>query len=99
MFKEHDLITLTADIPLDKIFDVPSGSPLLEGNDNREGLIPGDIGTVVCIYDKGEAFEVEFIEPSGHTVAIATILPSQARPATKKDIANYRFASIQHALA
>ena len=99
MFKEHNLITLTTDIPLDQIFDVPSGSPLLEGNHKREGLIPGDIGTVVCVYDKGEAFEVEFMEPSGHTVAIATILPSQVRPATKKDIANYRFSSIHHAPA
>ena len=99
MFKEHDLITLMADIPQEHIFDVPSDSPLLESNHLGEGLKSGDVGTVVCVYNDGEAFEVEFLEPTGRTVAIATVLPSQARPATKKDISNYRFASTHRALA
>lgn len=95
MFKELDVIVLTTDIPLDRIFDVPSDSPLLGLGD---GLKSGDVGAVVCVYNKGEAFEVEFLEPTGHTVAIATILPFQARPATGEDIANYRFAPNQPAL-
>ena len=56
-----------------------------------DGLRPGDVGTVVYVQGNGEAFEVEFLEPDGYTVAIATVLPSQARLATKEDLANYRF--------
>ena len=93
MFKELDVIVLTTDIPLGRIFDVPSDSPLLDNDHIGKGLKPGDVGTIVCVYNDGEAFEVEFLESSGHTVAIATVLSSQARLATRKDIANYRFAS------
>ena len=98
MFKELDVIALTTDIPLDRIFDVPSDSPLLESDHLGEGLKSGDVGAVVCVYNDGEAFEAEFLEPTGRTVAIATILPFQARPATREDIANYRFAPNQPAL-
>ncbi len=98
MFKELDVIVLTTDIPLDRIFDVPDDSPLLESVHPYKGLKSGDVGTIVCVYNNGEAFEVEFLEPTGYTVAIATVLPSQARPATSKDMVNYRFASNQPAL-
>lgn len=55
------------------------------------GLKAGDVGTIVYVQGGGEAFEVEFTEPGGRTVAIATIQASQARRATKEDIANCRF--------
>ena len=85
MFKELDVIALTSPIPRDCIWDIPSGSPLAQ---NEEGLRKGDIGTIVCVQGDGEAFDVEFLEPGGRTVAIATVLASQARPATRRDIAN-----------
>lgn len=91
MFKELDAIVLTTEIPLGHIWDIPPGSPLLGDSNSGEGLKAGDIGTIVYIQGAGEAFEVEFLKPDGYTVAIATVLPSQARPATKKDRANYRF--------
>ena len=91
MFKELDAIVLTSAIPLERIWDVPPGSPLSENGSQGEGLKARDIGTIVYIQGDGEAFEVEFLTPDGYTVAIATVLPSQARLATEKDHANYRF--------
>ena len=91
MFKELDAIVLTTEIPLDHIWDVPPGSPLLENGSPKGGLQAGDVGTIVYIQGDGEAFEVEFLKPDGYTVAIATVLPSQARLATEEDHDNYRF--------
>ena len=87
VFKELDVIALTSSIPRDCIWDIPSGSPLAQ---NGEGLRKGDIGTIVCMLGDGEAFDVEFLEPEGRTIAIATALASQARPATKEDMASGR---------
>jgi len=36
-------------------------------------LRKGMVGSVVEIYNDGEAYEVEFIDPSGHTYAVETI--------------------------
>ena len=41
----------------------------------------GYVGTIVHIYPRRVAYEVEFLS-DGNT-AIATVLPTQARPATK----------------
>ena len=86
-FKELDVIALTSSIPRDCIWDVPPDSPLALGS---EGLRKGDIGTIVSMQGGGEAFDVEFLEPGGRTVAIATVSVSQARPATKEDKASGR---------
>ena len=45
----------------------------------EEGLIAGDVGTIVHVHPKGEAFVVEFMTLDRNTAAIATVLPSQAR--------------------
>jgi hypothetical protein len=37
------------------------------------GLKAGDVGTVVLVHKKGEAFEVEFLTPDGETVAVPTL--------------------------
>ena len=79
MFKELDVIELTTEIPPDRIWEIPPSSPLSENRNLGEGLKVGDIGTIVYIQGAGEALEVEFLGPGGDTVAIATILPSQAR--------------------
>jgi hypothetical protein len=71
MFKEHDRVVLTSDIP-------------------HNGLKAGDVGTIVHIYQHGEAFEVEFLTLDDDTAAIATVLPSQARPVSNRDIAHAR---------
>ncbi|MGR3173127.1 MAG: DUF4926 domain-containing protein [Candidatus Scalindua sp.] len=55
-----------------------------------EGLLSGDVGTVVHIYNKGEAFEVEFMTLEGETVTVVTLPSSQIRAVGKRDIAHAR---------
>ena len=56
----------------------------------EEGLVAGDVGTIVHVHPKEEAFVVEFMTLDGNTAAIATVLPSQARLVTDKDITHAR---------
>ena len=50
-----------------------------------QGLKTRDVGTVIHIYKKGEAFEVEFLTLHGETVAITTLEASQVRPVQKRN--------------
>ena len=70
MFKEHEQIVLTADV----------------SGDGGVELKPGDVGAIVHIHSGGEAFVVEFMAIDGDTSAIATVLPTQARPVTGADL-------------
>jgi hypothetical protein len=56
----------------------------------EEGLVAGDIGTVVHIHQGGSGYEVEFMTLAGETLAVATLLPSQLRPIAPRDIAHAR---------
>ncbi len=56
----------------------------------NEGLQAGDVGTVVHIHKRGEAFEIEFMTLEGGTVAVATVLSSQVRPVSDRDITHAR---------
>lgn len=56
----------------------------------EQRLKTGDVGTVVHVYKKGEAFEVEFVTLYGETVAIATLAVSQIRPVQRKEITHAR---------
>ncbi len=56
----------------------------------EEGLQAGDVGTVVHVHREGAAYEVEFLTLTGKTVAVATVLPSQLRPVTARDISHVR---------
>lgn len=91
MYEEHTASVLTVPIPIERISDVPPGSPLLDTDNPHEGLIAGDVGTIVHIYPGGEAFIVEFLEEDGYTAALADVSSSQVRPATSEDLANDRF--------
>jgi hypothetical protein len=55
-----------------------------------EGLRSGDVGTVVHVHREGAAYEVEFVTLTGQTVAVATVLASQLRPVTRRDISHVR---------
>jgi len=59
-----------------------------------QGLKTGDVGTVVHVYKKGEAFEVEFVTLDGETVAIATLVASQIRPVQRKEITHARLLRV-----
>ena len=56
----------------------------------EDGLQAGDVGTVVHIHRQGEAFEVEFMTLDGGTVAVITLLSSQIRAVSKRDITHVR---------
>jgi hypothetical protein len=56
----------------------------------EEGLLAGDIGTVVHIHNAGEGCEVEFMTLTGDTIAIVTLLSSQVRPLNRRDVAHTR---------
>ena len=76
MFKEHEQIVLTAEV----------------SGDEGERLRPGDVGAVIHVHAGGKAYVVEFMALDGDTVAIATVLPSQARPVTSGDLTHARQA-------
>ena len=55
-----------------------------------EGLLPGDVGTVVHVYRDGQAYEVEFITLEGKTAAVITLEASQVRAVGHREIAHAR---------
>jgi hypothetical protein len=56
----------------------------------EEGLHAGDVGTVVHIHRDGAAYEVEFMTLTGRTIAVATVLSSQLRPVSSRDVSHVR---------
>lgn len=50
----------------------------------------GDVGTVVHVHGAGKAFEVEVTTLTGTTVAVATVLHTQLRAITSRDISHVR---------
>ena len=58
--------------------------------DEDADLKAGDVGTVVHVHPGNVAFVAEFTTLHGGTVAIATILSSQFRPVTEKDVIHAR---------
>ena len=56
----------------------------------EQGLVPGDVGTVVHIYGGNKAFEIEFLSLDGETAAIATVEASNIRPVHRSEITHAR---------
>jgi hypothetical protein len=56
----------------------------------KQGLVRGDVGTVVLVHGNGVAFEVEFVSYDGHTVALLTLERDQVRPLDTHDIPHAR---------
>ncbi len=56
----------------------------------EDGLQAGDVGTIVHIHRQGAAFEVEFMTLDGGTVTVITLLSSQIRAVSKRDITHVR---------
>jgi len=55
-----------------------------------DGLLSGDVGTVVHLHREGAVCRVEFATLTGKTIAVATVLPSQCRPVGHWDINDVR---------
>lgn len=53
-------------------------------------LRAGDIGTVVHLYNDGEAVEVEFMAADGSTIAIETLEIADVRLPNRREIPNVR---------
>ncbi len=56
-----------------KLFDVVA----LTSDLPEENLLKGQVGTIVEIYNEGEAFEVEFVNTEGETYGLLTLPPKQ----------------------
>ena len=56
----------------------------------EEGLEPGDIGAVVHIYPRAEAYEVEFVTLTGQTAAVVTVPAEKIRPVGSGEIPHAR---------
>ena len=65
---------------------------ILTENLPEHGLEIGDAGTIVEVLGSGKAFLVEFFTLDGNTIAVASVLASQARAATHRDITHARSA-------
>jgi hypothetical protein len=57
---------------------------------SEQDLQAGDVGTVVHVYEKGTAFEVEFFRLDGRTVAVETVPASAVRPIASTDVIHAR---------
>ena len=55
----------------------------------QHGLRADDVGAIVEVYGD-DAFEVEFVRPSGDTQALVTLKASDLRPVTKRDVLSVR---------
>ncbi|MBI2918354.1 MAG: DUF4926 domain-containing protein [Chloroflexi bacterium] len=67
---------------------------ILTQNLPKEGLQAGDVGVIVHVYRQGTAFEVEFLALDGNTLAVATVMDSQVRRVTARDVSHARTMGI-----
>ncbi|MCX6980290.1 MAG: DUF4926 domain-containing protein [Verrucomicrobia bacterium] len=56
----------------------------------EEGLEAGDIGAVVHIYPRAEAYEIEFVTLTGQTAAVLTVPAEKVRPVGSGEIPHAR---------
>ncbi len=56
----------------------------------EEGFEAGDIGAVVHVYPRREAYEVEFVTLTGETAAVVTVPAEQVRPVASTEIPHAR---------
>ena len=56
----------------------------------EHGLKRGDVGTAVLMHGEGEAFEVEFVDYDGRTVALVTLEKTQVRSLHAGDLPHAR---------
>ena len=55
-----------------------------------KGLLLGDVGTVVHCYEDRQAYEVEFMDGDGDTLAVLTLGSSDVRPQIGGEILHVR---------
>jgi hypothetical protein len=63
---------------------------VLDCEPSHEWLNRGDVGTIVHIYERGRAYEVEFVDGGGHTVALITANATDVRPIAAGELLHAR---------
>lgn len=56
----------------------------------KNGLVAGDVGTVLHIYHDRKAYEVEFTTLAGASAAVVTLESDQVRRVSNREIAHAR---------
>lgn len=54
------------------------------------GLHAGDVGAIVHVYGQGDAYEVEFVDGDGSTVALLTLDSTHVRPIGRGELLHTR---------
>ena len=63
---------------------------VLKQDFDKFNLKKGDTGTIVQVYKKGEAYEVEFVAADGNTVALITLKESDIRHVKNNELLHVR---------
>jgi len=63
---------------------------VLERDIPEHGLVKGDVGAVVHVYDGGRSYEVEFTSGAGDTIAVLTLESGEVRVIDREDILHAR---------
>ena len=61
-------------------------------NRPNEGLVKGDVGSLVFIHEDGKAFEVEFTTLAGDPLGVLTLAEDEIRPVSARDVPHVRVA-------
>ena len=56
----------------------------------EEGLAAGDAGTVVHVHPDNAGYEVEIMTLDGQTIDVVTVMATQLRSVTRRDIVHVR---------
>jgi ATP-dependent exoDNAse (exonuclease V) alpha subunit len=54
------------------------------------GLVAGDVGVVVHVYDRGTGYEVEFVNFDGETIAVESVEAAAVRRVGARDVPHVR---------
>jgi len=63
---------------------------VLNADRPSDGLRAGDVGAVVHVYGDGNAYEVEFVDGNGTTVALLTLSADEVRPIESGELLHTR---------
>jgi len=63
---------------------------VLDRDPSHEKLSRGDVGTVVHVYKDGAAYEVEFVDGGGATVALITVEADAVRKIEPDEVLHAR---------
>jgi hypothetical protein len=56
----------------------------------EERLTKGDVGTIVDVHQEGAGFTVEFLTPTGETIAVVTLAAADVRPTRSTEVVHAR---------